>query len=125
MREPRFVIRARTLVWACYLLAIIVLSLIPVTLPQTAAQEDKILHFLAYGGLAALWPHWHARGPRAACWAALVGAVLEVAQGVLPTGRCMDAWDAVANALGAVLGASMIWVGRDAWERIKPGGGTR
>ena len=29
---------------------------------------------------------------------------LEIGQGVLPTGRFMDLWDALANALGAGLG---------------------
>lgn len=111
MREPRFVTHVWTVVWGGYLLAVAVLSLMPVAIPQTVAHGDKLMHFLAYAGLAALWPRHLATGARAVLWAAAVGVALEAGQGVVPTGRFPDAWDALANAGGATLGASLTWLG--------------
>lgn len=126
MREPRFVIRVRTLVWGVYLLAVVVLSLAPVAMPQTVDHGDKLMHFLAYAGLAALWPRHLATGARAVFWAAAVGVVLEVGQGVLPTGRFMDPRDALANAAGAALGAILAWfAGQGRGWRTTDGGGGR
>ena len=127
MREPRFVTRVRTIVWGVYLLAIVVLSLSPVAIPQTVAHGDKLMHFLAYAGLAALWPRHLAIGARVVLWAAAIGVALEVGQGVLPTGRLMDAHDALANVGGAVLGASLAWL-KGQWRgrlQVTSSGGGR
>ena len=110
-------------VWGLYLLLVIVFSLIPLSLPQTVPSGDKILHFLTYAGLAMLWPRKHAQGLRAAFWAALVGALLELGQGILPTGRYMEFWDVVANALGALLGVFLLWIGQKIWPRLQNFGG--
>ncbi len=119
--------RVRTIVWGGYLVAVIILSLMPVAVPQTVVHGDKLMHFLAYAGLAALWPRWLGHGPWAAFWASVVGVALEVGQGVLPTGRYMDSQDALANALGASLGVSLMWLGRTwrGWTEATISGGRQ
>jgi VanZ family protein len=91
--------------WTGYLLALIVGSLLPVHLPQTVDHGDKVMHLLAYVILVLTWPRtWAASPVTMFCLAAGLGLVLEIGQGVLPTGRFMDIWDALANALGVGLG---------------------
>lgn len=94
-----------TALWSGYLLALVVFSLLPVELPATAAHSDKVMHLLAYALLVLFWPRpWELRSWSMVGLAAALGLVLEVGQAVLPTGRCMDPQDAVANTLGAMLG---------------------
>ena len=97
-------------------LAIFVLSAQPsVPLPKGVFGADKIAHFIAYGVLAAaiaLWPSrgaWRARPFRTAilvfALAALYGATDEFHQSFVP-GRDMSAYDLLADAIGAALGAT-------------------
>ena len=77
----------------------------------TAMVWDKILHFIAYFGLAGLATvALDARRP--AVWAVLalvvLGGVLEVLQGL--TGRDPRVSDQVANTIGAVLGGCSGWL---------------
>jgi VanZ family protein len=91
--------------WAVYLLALITASLLPVHLPQTVDHGDKVMHILAYALLVLTWPgDWISSRAVRFGLAGGLGLVLEIGQGVLPTGRFMDCWDALANALGAGLG---------------------
>lgn len=91
--------------WTGYLLALIVGSLLPVHLPQTVEHGDKAMHVLSYALLVLTWPRgWNTSQPIRFGLAAGLGLLLEIGQGVLPTGRFMDLWDALANALGAGLG---------------------
>lgn len=81
-----------------------------VTVPVEAPSfpfVDKILHLLVYlvvmGWFAQIWASRRALAAHAAVLIAL-GIVLELVQGAL-SHRSADAVDAVANALGVVLGA--------------------
>lgn len=90
------------------LIALIVIgigSLIPSSgIPANAS--DKLLHLIGYAGLAFLigtgfpnWPFWKVIG-----LASLYGILIEITQGLLPTGRSASSLDAAANFLGAVIG---------------------
>lgn len=93
-----------------YLLLLSYFSLVP-TVSSPAEVSDKFLHFIAYGGLTALaaaaWPRL------ALFWlllcASAVGAILEIAQGVLNMGRTASFGDQFANMSGAAL-ALLIWM---------------
>ena len=86
-------------------LAIVVLSLQPVTGTASIQHADKVQHLLAYGALAGLtglgWP-------RLSIALAVAGSIafgigIEVAQGLGSAGRTASVADALANALGAGL----------------------
>lgn len=78
--------------------------------------QDKGVHFLVYGVLAFLsahgakrtWPQWSlARGfVLAVVAAALWGAIDEYHQSFVP-GRSSDSFDALADTLGAIVGAAI------------------
>jgi VanZ family protein len=81
----------------------------PVSLSDAPDNTDKVLHALAYCLLVLFWPPAWRRGPLAVfAFAAGLGVVLEIFQGVLPTGRYLDPWDALANALGAAAGLAVL-----------------
>jgi VanZ family protein len=104
----------RPWLWACYVLALSAASLMPVRLPDGPDNSDKVAHALAYCLLVLLWPPAWFRKPFAVlCLAAGLGIALEIGQGVLPTGRCLDPWDALANAAGAAAGLAVLTF----WER--------
>jgi len=69
------------------------------------AVSDKLLHFTAYFGLAAIATTalGRARALQIALSLALLGGALEILQGL--TGRDAEWLDEAANALGAGLGA--------------------
>lgn len=79
--------------------------LAPVDLSGAPEHGDKLPHFLAYCLLVLFWPPSWLGIPSRFVLAAALGLGLEVAQGALPTGRFADPWDALANTLGAALGA--------------------
>lgn len=104
MRENT-VISLHKFFWAAYVLVLIVGSLIPVDMSGAPEQSDKAVHFLAYGLMAFFWPvSWRRSFLAAFCLSAGLGLLLEFGQGVLPTGRFFDPWDALANAVGAAIG---------------------
>lgn len=93
-----------------YIILLAYLSLVPVVPAAAPDVSDKVLHFLAYGGLTAL---------AAAAWPRLnlttlfiivsgVGALLEFGQGLLNIGRMASFGDQIANMGGAAL-ALLIW----------------
>jgi VanZ family protein len=99
--------------WTVYVMALVVSSLTPVDLSGAPADSDKAMHLLAYLLLVVLWPPaWIRPAPFMFAFAAGLGIVLEVAQGILPTGRFADPWDALANCLGAGIGLAV----RRAWR---------
>lgn len=73
---------------------------------------DKLIHATGYAILAALavclfersGPRW-----RALIWVVTLGGIIEIAQGLLPTGRMMEAADFAANTVGAAIGAALFW----------------
>lgn len=104
MRENT-VISLHKMFWAAYVAALVVASLVPVDLSAAPEQSDKAVHFLAYALMVFFWPAGWKGSRLAGFWlAAGLGLLLEIAQGVLPTGRFMDIWDVAANALGAGVG---------------------
>lgn len=104
------------LFWTAYVLLLIFGSLAPVDLQGAPEKSDKVIHFLAYGLLVLLWPGaWVRSFMIMFGFAAGLGLLLEIAQGMLPTGRFMDPWDALANAAGAGLGVAVIML----WPRIR------
>ena len=107
MRENT-VISLHKLIWAAYVLALIVGSLVPVDMSGAPDQSDKLFHFLAYGLMVFFWPAGRKGFRLSPFWlAAGLGLLLEIAQGALPTGRFMDIWDVAANTLGAGVGAAV------------------
>ena len=76
--------------------------------------SDKLYHVLAYGTvmlwLAQLYPK--SRYVWLACGLITLGVVTEIVQLQLP-GREGDGWDIVANSLGAVVGWSLAFTGKN------------
>ncbi len=84
------------------------LSLRPVpTVAPAVPHLDKLIHAGGYAVLAAFAACLFS-GParfRALAGVWLLGAAIELAQGLLPTGRLMEAADLLANSLGIAFGA--------------------
>lgn len=72
---------------------------------------DKLIHASGYGLLAVLAACLFERARRwqALAWLVCLGALIELAQGLLPTGRVMEAADLLANAIGIAIGAALSW----------------
>jgi VanZ family protein len=114
--------RIDALLWALswsMLLAVVVLSLIPMSAFPSMTGLDKLVHGLAYGALtlsfllAGVWRPGRGEGryPMAALaiplCAVVVGVIVELIQDV-QSYRSMDAFDALADAVGAALGV-VLW----------------
>ena len=124
--------RAWCALWALAIALVVVGSLLPgPDLPHVPDGGDKVEHILGYGVLAALAVQLFARRAwlAGACVALLLlGIALELAQGAFTTTRSMDPADALADAVGVLLGAATVllpW--RDALLRLdrRRGGVTR
>ena len=80
----------------------------PIHLHLLDRVNDKVLHFIAYFGLAVMAAAAF-KGRRGAVWAVLalivMGGVLEIVQGYV--GRDMSLGDELANASGALIGGGM------------------
>lgn len=97
-------------------------------LPGEVRESDKTLHGIEYAILGALWFRALA-GPlvpsRALLAAFLVSALYgvsdELHQRFVP-GRNCDGWDMLADAMGALVGASLLWAlsRRRARDRCEP-----
>ena len=91
---------------ASYLIALILLSLIPLSGISPPGNSDKIAHFIAYCGLA-VFVYFIARSFNMRLYLFLsviaLGILLEGLQIVIP-GRSFSYFDILANALGAVFG---------------------
>ena len=112
------------------LLALVVfLSLVPESPVALSDGVDKIAHGFAYAALtlsfllAGVWRPGRGRGryPMGAIWivvaAVAVGVAIEIVQDI-ESYRSMDAFDAVADALGAAVGASI-------WAALKIADGSK
>lgn len=109
--------------WWCAIAVTLLVSLLPAfLLPQVPAGGDKVEHFGGYFLLAAAAVQMYAaRGAllRAGVGLVLLGAALEIAQGLLTSTRRMDPWDALANAVGVVAGlATLLTPLRDVLLRL-------
>ena len=110
------VFRAAAVIWA---MAVGFFSLLPSSHAVTSGLWDKLDHVIAFAILAGFiriaWPvlaHSHV-------WliATVYGGLIEFGQ-MLSPGRIADVMDGVANALGACLGLTLVWL----WSRKKRSG---
>lgn len=91
---------------AAYGLFIVWASLRPAGTGGAIPHLDKLFHLLVYALLAAsfvlAWP----KLPKLRIFWGCVffGAVMELAQGLIGSGRTASLWDGAANSLGAALG---------------------
>jgi VanZ family protein len=95
-------------VWGVAIALVVIASLVPAfLLPQVPAGGDKLEHFTAYGLLAVVAVQLFGTRDaliRAGLGLIALGIALEFAQGIFTTTRAMDAFDALANSLGVMVG---------------------
>lgn len=94
--------------WCLALASVVTLSLMPPPpLPNLPSGSDKLEHLLGYGLLACGAVQLFAQR-RSQWWAGLgliaMGVGVELAQGAFTTDRMQDPFDAIANAVGVLLG---------------------
>ncbi len=98
--------------WIAGMLLGVYLSLRPVPAAEPALPHlDKLIHAGGYATLA-MFAACLFDGPartRALAGVWLLGAAIELAQGLLPTGRLMEVADLVANSAGIILGSALCW----------------
>lgn len=99
-------------VWIAGMLLGVYLSLRPVPPVAPAVPHlDKLIHAGGYAALAmfaaCLFDGRARLRALAGVW--LLGAAIELAQGLLPTGRLMEAADLLANSAGIILGSALCW----------------
>ena len=88
---------------------------------------DKLGHFSAYGTLALAFAHALCRSGQRGLPLALIailgssayGGAIEILQGFFPP-RTPDVMDALANAIGACLGAATFFAVSRGWALIRP-----
>jgi VanZ family protein len=114
LRFPRLWL---SLGWTAVALAVFV-CLVPMSkLPQPPNVSDKTEHFLAYLLLSVWFAGIYVRGRY---WAialglAVMGILIEFAQGAMHYGRQADAADVLANCSGIAAGLVLCWLGLGAW----------
>ncbi|SFC87803.1 VanZ like family protein [Algibacter pectinivorans] len=113
--------KATFIIALVYALALAVVSLINLDgrLPDLEISfGDKIFHFLAYALFAVLWYFawcftFNFKKKKALIYAfifaVLFGIIMEVLQGTFTASRALDVYDALANTLGALIAASVLW----------------
>ena len=103
---PRILTRLSGTALLVLLVAITPASLQPSTGAVSLPHADKVLHFLAYLGVAGLAvPALSGRARPAFALAVLWGVGIEAAQGLMALGREASGLDILANTAGASLGA--------------------
>lgn len=109
--------------WWVMVLAVIVGSMLPaLLLPEMPRGGDKVQHLLGYAMLSAVAVQLFARKVlwRVGVGLVAMGVLIEIAQGTLTTSRAMDAWDALANTLGVLIGlATALLPVRDALQKFE------
>ena len=112
------VFRAAAVIWA---MAVGFFSLLPSSHAVTSGLWDKLDHVIAFAVLAGLFRiAWQAlAGGQVWLVATVYGGLIELGQMMSP-GRYADVMDGLANALGACLGLTLVWL----WGKKKqPGSG--
>lgn len=117
-------IAAALLLWLLAMAVVITGELLPGDSPMLAwigyfHVSDKLLHFVAYTGLAVI-PVFGFRLPAGLASAAsmiLLGIALEFLQRLVP-GRSFGVADMVANALGVFAGVALGLLGRQLYSRL-------
>ncbi len=105
--RPRWIRFVPALIYAA---GIFVLSSIPgdALPPSGFAAADKLVHFVLFAGLGGLVT-WAWRRPVASATAAALYGVLDELHQRFTPGRAPSVYDAVADLLGAALGAALVW----------------
>jgi VanZ family protein len=106
--------------WWLAVAVVVVLSLVPPPPMELPRHGDKIEHLLAYAALAAAAVQvWRPGRPLLLVGLGLVlmGVLLEFAQGALTATRQADPADALANALGVLLGLLTVFT---PWRDLLP-----
>ena len=95
-----------------YLVALIIVSLVPLSGVQSPGNTDKIAHFVAYAVLGVL-AYFTAGSFRKRVYLFIsviaLGIVLESVQYLIP-GRSFSYYDMAANMAGAVFGYGISWM---------------
>ena len=95
--------------WLAAVSTVTILSLLPDIGPPSAYHLDKVIHGASYMGLALLPAAGFERRSEAltaALGMIALGCAIEVAQTFVPN-RAGDIWDALANGVGAMIGAAL------------------
>ncbi len=116
--------RVASLLLAGYWLLLFVATHIPKPPALRMQHSDKVMHLVAYAGLAFLlcWAFpKDVKKPRAHLWAAwfvavCYGAMDELSQ--IPVGRHADVWDWCADSVGALIGLLAYCVAKHLWIRF-------
>jgi len=89
-----------------YCLFIVWATLRPSGTGEVIPHLDKVLHMLVYALLAAsIALGWPKLSKFRIFWGCVFfGAAMEIAQGLIGSGRTVSLWDGMANSLGAALG---------------------
>lgn len=98
--------------WIAMILGVIALSLMPSPPIPGPLLIDKLDHGIAYFCLAAMAVqllHTRAAWIVAAVWFVILGVAMELAQGLLTSYRGMSGYDAMIDAVGALLGLATGW----------------
>lgn len=101
------------------ILFVVVTCLLPAPQIEPVARllPDKAEHALAFFGLALWFSGLYPRSSwwKLGLWLVLLGALIEVAQGVFTTTRAMEFNDAVADTVGVLLALAIARAGADKW----------
>lgn len=103
--------RAAVLAYTVALLLVTLLPVPDVLSDALPSWTDKVVHFGLFGSFAALLYWYYAPAGRPGALrvlgpAALLAALIEVAQGPLPE-RSLDPWDFVWGVIGAAVGYAL------------------
>ncbi len=79
--------------------------------------NDKLEHMGAFFGMTAWFGGLVSRRRYAALafWMLLLGALIEVAQGVMGFGRDADMWDFCADSIGVAAASMLVYLGLGSW----------
>lgn len=101
---PAASLRLAKAAFAACLLAVLVLTLMPVSIPDHFAHEDKVHHILAFMALAILASAaWNPPAWKLIVSLVALGGAIEVAQYFIPNRSCELA-DLEADTVGAIVG---------------------
>lgn len=105
--------------WLAVALAIVA-CLVPMSqLPQPPSLSDKSEHIIGYVLLSCWFAGIY---PRSRYWIigiglAVMGVLIEFAQGAMHLGRHADAFDVIANCTGIVIGLLLSWAWLGGWTQ--------
>ena len=88
---------------------------------HSGLSTDKVAHFAAFAVMSFLWM-LRCKSPNAILWVLMggimLGALIEVEQGLLIEGRAADSWDLMADTVGTLVGINCVGIYRN-WAWMK------